>query len=405
MVAALVLSSCSSFNYVEGNISEVAPHEVTLEELLDEYGITENIVSEQKAASEEQSETDVPTDVSDVDPMEGTGPSTQEQFAEEVVDVDDADQWTELAPAPTEEEKSLNDPAVPNAEESVGKTSSENTDPVSENESMFPWQSDTVDMAAIAPVHMEPKTPVFVDSSWGAAEDIKIPEPSVSTTPTDPEEQVSDDMPAYEPEVTRIDPAELPDVAWEVVEEPEKIETGEFIEGIDIASSWDMLSEYDRFVVDSGYEIKEADAVVTSSFVIADPTPITDNGFNPPEDFNMGYEEPTDAPLTLEDTDEEAVWYEVQVEPDEDPYTEDYFDRYEVVENEEPVDTEPVVEDTDTDPDENADEQTEAEEQSGASFLEKVKEIWNKVTEFFKKCWSAIMSVLRNTFSKFFQRQ
>ena len=387
MTVTILLSSCSSFNYVNGTETSNTVKELTFEELLAENGITEDL------RQTEGSVEPVPVEEGDASETVQTSdePSSFEEtvdsFSEENVDIDDTDQWMELEPVPAEEEpKGLEDAASPQMEQSEAETMSESVSD-STSDPGLSWTVAPIDMESITPVHMDPITPTFIDASWASAEDMTLPEPVVETV----EENVTE--PSYEPvdeeseSVESVEPT-VQNPSWSTFEEPEQIGTTGFIEGVEVASSWDMLSEYDRFVADSGYEIKEPEAVVTSSFVVADPVPVADTGFNPPEDFNAGYEEVYEAPLTLDDTQLDVQWQEVAVETpvEETPAS---VEEAMVIEEDKGQKSDDMAVEEDKEP-----EESKVDTEFLNVFTQRMKGMWEKITEFFRMCWHHIMEFL-----------
>ena len=387
MTVTILLSSCSSFNYVNGTETSDTVKELTFEELLAENGITEDLrQTEGSAESVPVEEGDAPETVQTSDDS-SSFEETVESFSEENVDIDDTDQWMELEPVPVEEEpKGLEDAASPQMEQSEAETISEFvSDSTSDPE--LSWTVAPIDMESITPVHMDPITPTFIDASWASAEDMMLPEPVVETV----EENVTE--PSYEPvyeeseSVESVEPT-VQDPSWSTFEEPEQIGTTGFIEGVEVASSWDMLSEYDRFVADSGYEVKEPEAVVTSSFVVADPVPVADTGFNPPEDFNAGYEEVYEAPLTLDDTQLDVQWQEVAVEAPVEEVSASVEETMAIEEDEEQKSDDMAVEEN------KEPEEAKVDTEFLNVFTQRMKGMWEKITEFFRMCWHHIMEFL-----------
>lgn len=387
MTVTILLSSCSSFNYVNGTETSDTVKELTFEELLAENGITEDLRQTEGSAEA------VPVEEGDASETVQTSdePSSFEEtidsFSEENVNIDDTDQWMELEPVPVEEEpKGLEDAASPQTEQSEAETMSESVSD-STSDPGLSWTVAPIDMESITPVHMDPITPTFIDASWTSAEDMTLPEPVVETV----EENVTE--PSYEPvdeeseSVESVEPT-AQDPSWSTFEEPEQIGTTGFIEGVEVASSWDMLNEYDRFVADSGYEIKEPEAVVTSSFVVADPVPVTDTGFNPPEDFNAGYEEVYEAPLTLDDTQLDVQWQEVAVETPVEEVSASVEETMAIEEDEEQKSDDMAVEEN------KEPEETKVDTEFLNVLTQRMKGMWEKITEFFRMCWHHIMEFL-----------
>lgn len=392
MTVTILLSSCSSFNYVNGTETSNTVKELTFEELLAENGITEDLRQTEGSAEAvpvEEGDTSETVQASD-DPSSFEEPV--DSFSEENVDIDDTDQWMELEPVPVEEEsKGLEDAASPQMEQSETETISE---PVSDSTSSdstsdpgLSWTVAPIDMESITPVHMDPITPTFIDASWASAEEMTLPEPVVETVDENVTEPSSE--PEYEESesVESVEPVSQ-DPSWSTFEEPEQIGTTGFIEGVEVASSWDMLSEYDRFVADSGYEVKEPEAVVTSSFVVADPVPVADTGFNPPEDFNAGYEEVYEAPLTLDDTQLDVQWQEVTVEApvEEAPAS---VEETMAIEEDEGQKSDDMAVEEDKEP-----EEAKVDTEFLNVFTQRMKGMWEKIVEFFRMCWHWIVQFL-----------
>lgn len=383
MTVAILLSSCSSFNYVNGTETADITKELTLEELMAENGITEDLRQAEDSAESlpvEEGEPGSGQTSDDSVPPEGAVAS----FSEEDVDIDDADQWTELEPVSAEEEsKGLEDAALPQTEQPAPETEAEPVSDVPSTPEMS-WPVAPVDMESITPIPMTPQTPTFIDSSWASAEEVSLPEPVVEIV----EENVTE--PSGEPvyEESETDDAVPPvtqEPSWTTFEEQEQIGTTGFIEGIEVASSWDMLSEYDKFVADSGYT--EPESVVTSSFVVADPVPIADTGFNPPEDFNAGYEEAYEAPLTLDDAQPDIQWQEVAVEAPVEETTAPVEEAV-IEETEDQQSDVPAVEEA------KEPEKIKADTEFLDTFIQRMKGMWAKIVEFFTMCWHWIVQFL-----------
>ena len=387
MTVTILLSSCSSFNYVNGTETSNTVKELTFEELLAENGITEDLRQPEGSAEAVPVEEEDASETVQTSDDPSSFEETIDSFSEENVDIDDTDQWMELEPVPVEEEpKGLEDAASPQTEQSEAETMSESVFD-STSDPGLSWTVAPIDMESITPVHMDPITPTFIDASWASAEDMTLPEPVVETVDENVTEPSSE--PEYEESesVESVEPVSQ-DPSWSTFEEPEQIGTTGFIEGVEVASSWDMLSEYDRFVADSGYEIKEPEAVVTSSFVVADPVPVTDTGFNPPEDFNAGYEEVYEAPLTLDDTQLDVQWQEVAVETPVEEVSASVEETMAIEEDEEQKSDDMAVEEN------KETEEVKVDTEFLNVFTQRMKGMWEKITEFFRMCWHHIMAFL-----------
>ena len=387
MTVTILLSSCSSFNYVNGTETSNTVKELTFEELLAENGITEDLRQAEGSAEAVPVEEEDASETVQTSDDPSSFEETVDSFSEENVDIDDTDQWMELEPAPIEEEpKGLEDAASPQTEQSEAETMSESVSDSTSDQGLS-WTVAPIDMESITPVHMDPITPTFIDASWASAEDMTLPEPVVETVEENVTEPSSE--PKYEESesVESVEPVSQ-DPSWSTFEEPEQIGTTGFIEGVEVASSWDMLSEYDRFVADSGYEIKEPEAVVTSSFVVADPVPVADTGFNPPEDFNAGYEEVYEAPLTLDDTQLDVQWQEVAIETPVEEVPASVEETMAIEEDEEQKSDDMEVEE-DKEP-----EEAKVDTEFLNVFTQRMKGMWEKITEFFRMCWHHIMEFL-----------
>ena len=166
LVISSMLVSCASFNYSEtvdavNKAAENGADINTLEELAEQYGLPPL-----EDAAESDSETQTPTVYTDAE-----------------VDIDDAEQWTELEVPPAEEEsKSMEEAAVQpetvsdeNQTEAMEQTEQTEQTEETEETSMFP--RSTMDMNALAPVHMDAVEPTLPGATWSSAADLVIPEP------------------------------------------------------------------------------------------------------------------------------------------------------------------------------------------------------------------------------------
>ena len=372
LVISSMLVSCASFNYSEtvdavNKAAENGADINTLEELAEQYGLPPLEALED--ATESDSETQTPTVYTDAE-----------------VDIDDAEQWTELEVPPAEEEsKSMEEAAVQpeNGSDENQTEPTEQTEQTEETEetSMFP--RSTMDMNALAPVHMDAVEPTLPGATWSSAEDLVIPEPVSS-----PDEESSEDV---QPE-TPVAPAEdLPTITWEEAAPQEQISTTTFIEGTSVAPEWDMLSEYDRFLAEMGEDVKIAESVDTTSFVVSEPVPI--DTVPPAPVFVDPSQIIEDAPQTIAAVnDEDIQWETVETVETEQPDTTIVPET--VSTSDEPVYYGPTQ--TEIEGMMNVEPEEPSEPQNGFmdGFMALLAKVWQAVSSFFIKIWMWFKNLL-----------
>lgn len=372
LVISSMLVSCASFNYSEtvdavNKAAENGADINTLEELAEQYGLPPLEALEDTAES--GSETQTPTVYTDAE-----------------VDIDDAEQWTELEVPPAEEEsKSMEEAAVQpeNGSDENQTEPTEQTEQTEETEetSMFP--RSTMDMNALAPVHMDAVEPTLPGATWSSAADLVIPEPVSS-----PDEEASEDV---QPE-TPVAPAEdLPTITWEEAVPQEQISTTTFIEGTSVAPEWDMLSEYDRFLAEMGEDVKIAESVDTTSFVVSEPVPI--DTVPPAPVFVDPSQIIEDVPQTIAAVnDEDIQWETVEtVEPEQSDTT---IAPETVSTSDEPVYYGPT--ETEVEGMMNVEPEEPSEPQNGFmdGFMALLAKVWQAVSSFFIKIWMWFKNLL-----------
>ena len=375
LVISSMLVSCASFNYSEtvdavNKAAENGADINTLEELAEQYGLPPLEALED--AAESDSETQTPTVYTDAE-----------------VDIDDAEQWTELEVPPAEEESKSMEEAAVQPETGSDETQTESTEQTEQTEeteeteetSMFP--RSTMDMNALAPVHMDAVEPTLPGATWSSAADLVIPEPVSS-----PEEESSEDV---QPE-TPVAPAEdLPTITWDEVAPQEQISTTTFIEGTSVAPEWDMLSEYDRFLAEMGEDVKIAESVDTTSFVVSEPVPI--DTVPPAPVFVDPSQIIEDVPQTIAAVnDEDIQWETVETEQPEQPDTTIAPETLST--SDEPVYYGPTQ--TEIEGMMNAETEEPSEPQNGFmdGFMALLARVWQAVSSFFIKIWMWFKNLL-----------
>ena len=372
LVISSMLVSCASFNYSEtvdavNKAAENGADINTLEELAEQYGLPPLETLED--AAESDSETQTPTVYTDAE-----------------VDIDDAEQWTELEVPPAEEEsKSMEEAAVQpeNGSDENQPEPTEQTKQTEETEetSMFP--RSTMDMNALAPVHMDAVEPTLPGATWSSAADLVIPEPVSS-----PDEEASEDV---QPE-TPVAPAEdLPTITWEEAAPQEQVSTTTFIEGTSVAPEWDMLSEYDRFLAEMGEDVKIAESVDTTSFVVSEPVPI--DTVPPAPVFVDPSQIIEDTPQTIAAVnDEDIQWETVETVETEQPDTTIAPETLST--SDEPVYYGPTQ--TEVEGMMNIESEEPNEPQNGFmdGFMALLARVWQAVSSFFIKIWMWFKNLL-----------
>ena len=372
LVISSMLVSCASFNYSEtvdavNKAAENGADINTLEELAEQYGLPPLEALED--ATESDSETQTPTVYTDAE-----------------VDIDDAEQWTELEVPPAEEEsKSMEEAAVQpeNGSDENQTEPMEQTEQTEETEETPMFPRSTMDMNALAPVHMDAVEPTLPGATWSSAEDLVIPEPVSS-----PDEESSEDV---QPE-TPVAPAEdLPTITWEEAAPQEQISTTTFIEGTSVAPEWDMLSEYDRFLAEMGEDVKIAESVDTTSFVVSEPVPI--DTVPPAPVFVDPSQIIEEAPQTIAAVDDEDIQWETveTVEPEQSDTT---IAPETVSTSDEPVYYGPTQ--TEIDGMMNVESEQPSEPQNGFmdGFMALLTRVWQAVSSFFIKIWMWFKNLL-----------
>lgn len=344
LVLSSMLISCASFNYANtvDNTAENGAKINTLEELAGEYGLPP-IEDSAENASETQSDT---------------------VYTDAEVDIDDAEQWTELEVPPTEEEaKSMEEAAVQPESEPV-----ENQTAQSESANPFPQSS--MDMSALTPMHMDAVEPTLPGAPWSSASDLVIPEPTSS-----PDAGATTDVQTETPVSSTAD---LPTIIWDDPEPQEQLPTTTFIEGTSVSPEWDMLSEYDRFLAEMGEDVKIADSVNTKSFVVSDPVPIESVPQTPVfDDYEQYMNEPPQTIATMDDGN--IQWETVETEQPDTTITTDI-----PVITDEPVNYGP----TPTEIEGMMNAETEKQNESPNGFMEFMARIWQVISGFFIKIWT-----------------
>ena len=372
LVISSMLVSCASFNYSEtvdavNKAAENGADINTLEELAEQYGLPPLETLED--AAESDSETQTPTVYTDAE-----------------VDIDDAEQWTELEVPPAEEEsKSMEEAAVQpeNGSDENQTEPTEQTEQTEETEETPMFPRSTMDMNALAPVHVDAVEPTLPGATWSSAADLVIPEPVSS-----PDEEASEDV---QPE-TPVAPAEdLPTITWEEAAPQEQISTTTFIEGTSVAPEWDMLSEYDRFLAEMGEDVKIAESVDTTSFVVSEPVPI--DTVPPAPVFVDPSQIIEDAPQTIAAVnDEDIQWETVEtVEPEQSDTT---IAPETVSTSDEPVYYGPTQ--TEVEGMMNVESEEPSEPQNGFmdGFMALLTRVWQAVSSFFIKIWMWFKNLL-----------
>ena len=372
LVISSMLVSCASFNYSEtvdavNKAAENGADINTLEELAEQYGLPPLEALED--ATESDSETQTPTVYTDAE-----------------VDIDDAEQWTELEVPPAEEEsKSMEEAAVQpeNGSDENQTEPTEQTEQTEETEetSMFP--RSTMDMNALAPVHMDAVEPTLPGATWSSAEDLVIPEPVSS-----PDEESSEDVQPETPVAPTEDP---PTITWEEAAPQEQISTTTFIEGTSVAPEWDMLSEYDRFLAEMGEDVKIAESVDTTSFVVSEPVPI--DTVPPAPVFVDPSQIIENAPQTIAAVnDEDIQWETVETVETEQPDTTIVPET--VSTSDEPVYYGPT--ETEVEGMMNVETEDPSEPQNGFmdGFMALLAKVWQVVSSFFIKIWMWFKNLL-----------
>ena len=372
LVISSMLVSCASFNYSEtvdavNKAAENGADINTLEELAEQYGLPPLETLED--AAESDSETQTPTVYTDAE-----------------VDIDDAEQWTELEVPPAEEESKSMEEAALQPENGSDENQTEPTEQTEQTEeteetSMFP--RSTMDMNALAPVHMDAVEPTLPGATWSNAEDLVIPEPVSS-----PDEESSEDV---QPE-TPVAPAEdLPTITWEEAAPQEQVSTTTFIEGTSVAPEWDMLSEYDRFLAEMGEDVKIAESVDTTSFVVSEPVPI--DTVPPAPVFVDPSQIIEDAPQTIAAVnDEDIQWETVETVETEQPDTTIAPETLST--SDEPVYYGPTQ--TEVEGMMNIESEEPNEPQNGFmdGFMALLARVWQAVSSFFIKIWMWLKNLL-----------
>ena len=372
LVISSMLVSCASFNYSEtvdavNKAAENGADINTLEELAEQYGLPPLETLED--AAESDSETQTPTVYTDAE-----------------VDIDDAEQWTELEVPPAEEEsKSMEEAAVQpeNGSDENQTEPTEQTEQTEETEETPMFPRSTMDMNALAPVHMDAVEPTLPGATWSSAADLVIPEPATS-----PDEEASEDV---QPE-TPVAPAEdLPTITWEEAVPQEQISTTTFIEGTSVAPEWDMLSEYDRFLAEMGEDVKIAESVDTTSFVVSEPVPI--DTVPPAPVFVDPSQIIEEAPQTIAAVDDEDIQWETveTVEPEQSDTT---IAPETVSTSDEPVYYGPTQ--TEVEGMMNVESEEPSEPQNGFmdGFMALLARVWQAVSSFFIKIWMWFKNLL-----------
>ena len=372
LVISSMLVSCASFNYSEtvdavNKAAENGADINTLEELAEQYGLPPLETLED--AAESDSETQTPTVYTDAE-----------------VDIDDAEQWTELEVPPAEEEsKSMEEAAVQpeNGSDENQTEPTEQTEQTEETEETPMFPRSTMDMNALAPVHVDAVEPTLPGATWSSAADLVIPEPATS-----PDEEASEDV---QPE-TPVAPAEdLPTITWEEAVPQEQISTTTFIEGTSVAPEWDMLSEYDRFLAEMGEDVKIAESVDTTSFVVSEPVPI--DTVPPAPVFVDPSQIIEEAPQTIAAVDDEDIQWETveTVEPEQSDTT---IAPETVSTSDEPVYYGPTQ--TEVEGMMNVESEEPSEPQNGFmdGFMALLARVWQAVSSFFIKIWMWFKNLL-----------
>ena len=375
LVISSMLVSCASFNYSEtvdavNKAAENGADINTLEELAEQYGLPPL-----EDAAESDSETQTPTVYTDAE-----------------VDIDDAEQWTELEVPPAEEEsKSMEEAAVQpetvsdeNQTEAMEQTEQTEQTEETEETSMFP--RSTMDMNALAPVHMDAVEPTLPGATWSSAADLVIPEPASS-----PDEEASEDV---QPETPVVPAEDLPTITWEEAAPQEQISTTTFIEGTSVAPEWDMLSEYDRFLAEMGEDVKIAESVDTTSFVVSEPVPI--DTVPPAPVFVDPSQVIEDAPQTIAAVnDEDIQWETVEtVETVETEQPDTTIAPETLSTSDEPVYYGPTQ--TEIEGMMNVEPEEPSEPQNGFmdGFMALLARVWQAVSSFFIKIWTWFKNLL-----------
>ena len=372
LVISSMLVSCASFNYSEtvdavNKAAENGADINTLEELAEQYGLPPLETLED--AAESDSETQTPTVYTDAE-----------------VDIDDAEQWTELEVPPAEEEsKSMEEAAVQpeNGSDENQTEPTEQTEQTEETEETPMFPRSTMDMNALAPVHMDAVEPTLPGATWSSAEDLVIPEPVSS-----PDEESSEDV---QPETPVAPTEDLPTITWEEAVPQEQISTTTFIEGTSVAPEWDMLSEYDRFLAEMGEDVKIAESVDTTSFVVSEPVPI--DTVPPAPVFVDPSQIIEDAPQTIAAVnDEDIQWETVETVETEQPDT--MIAPETLSTSDEPVYYGPTQ--TEVEGMMNVESEEPSEPQNGFmdGFMALLARIWQAVSSFFIKIWMWFKNLL-----------
>lgn len=250
-----------------------------------------------------------------------------------------------------------------------------------EETSMFP--RSTMDMNALAPVHMDAVEPTLPGATWSSAEDLVIPEPVSS-----PDEESSEDV---QPETPVAPTEDLPTITWEEAAPQEQISTTTFIEGTSVAPEWDMLSEYDRFLAEMGEDVKVAESVDTTSFVVSEPVPI--DTVPPAPVFVDPSQIIEDAPQTIAAVnDEDIQWETVETVETEQPDTTIVPET--VSTSDEPVYYGPT--ETEVEGMMNVETEDPSEPQNGFmdGFMALLAKVWQVVSSFFIKIWMWFKNLL-----------
>ena len=372
LVISSMLVSCASFNYSEtvdavNKAAENGADINTLEELAEQYGLPPLETLED--AAESDSETQTPTVYTDAE-----------------VDIDDAEQWTEREVPPAEEEsKSMEEAAVQpeNGSDENQTEPTEQTEQTEETEETPMFPRSTMDMNALAPVHMDAVEPTLPGATWSSAEDLVIPEPVSS-----PDEESSEDV---QPETPVAPTEDLPTITWEEAVPQEQISTTTFIEGTSVAPEWDMLSEYDRFLAEMGEDVKIAESVDTTSFVVSEPVPI--DTVPPAPVFVDPSQIIEDAPQTIAAVnDEDIQWETVETVETEQPDT--MIAPETLSTSDEPVYYGPTQ--TEVEGMMNVESEEPSEPQNGFmdGFMALLARIWQAVSSFFIKIWMWFKNLL-----------
>ena len=158
-----------------------------------------------------------------------------------------------------------------------------------------------------------------------------------------------------------------------------------------MAPEWDMLSEYDRFLAEMGEDVKIAESVDTTSFVVSEPVPI--DTVPPAPVFVDPSQIIEDVPQTIAAVnDEDIQWETVETEQPEQPDTTIAPETLST--SDEPVYYGPTQ--TEIEGMMNAETEEPSEPQNGFmdGFMALLARVWQAVSSFFIKIWMWFKNLL-----------